>query len=106
MDKFEGKVRSALDKLEEEGKIESKPVEDEGLIYPMAFDSEEDLNEKKEKWMDIFQRCPDLSDRILSIYEKNGEEAMKILDKFICDKFDEYAKPFKEFFSEEKKDEE
>ena len=106
MDKFEGKVLSTLDKLETEGKIESKPVEDEGLIDPMAFDSEEDLNAKKEKWMDIFQRCPDLSNRILELFANIGEEGMKIFDKFIADKFDEYYKPFKEFFSEEKKNEE
>lgn len=79
---------------------------DEVLIDPMAFDTEEDLATKKEKWMDIFQRCPDLSDKILSIYEKNGEGALSILLKFINDKFEEYSKPFKEFFSEEKSEEE
>lgn len=76
----------------------------EVLEDAMAFDTEENLNEKKEKWIDIFQRCPDLSNRILSIYEKNGEEAMGILNKFIADKFDEYAKPFKEFFSEDEEE--
>ena len=83
---------------------ENKNVE--VLEDAMVFDTEENLNDKKEKWMDIFYRCPDLSNRILALFADISEEGMKILDKFIADKFSEYYKPFKEFFSEEKPDEE
>ena len=81
MDKFEGKVRSALDTLESEGKVV-------GLVGPMAFDTEEGLEAKKQKWMDIFDRNPDLSNLILNLYADLGDDGMyKYLFTFIRDNF-------------------
>lgn len=66
--------------------------QNEELIDPMAFDTEDDLKGKEEKWSEIFLRCPDLSNTILDLYEKDGECAMLTLDKLIKEKFDEFAK--------------
>jgi len=80
-DKFEGKVLNALDKLEDEGKIV-------GLVDPMAFDSEEELETKKRIWRDIFDRNPDLSNLIISIYADLGDDGLyEYLFTFIRDNF-------------------
>lgn len=81
MDKFEGKVLNALDKLEDEGKVV-------GLVDPMAFDSEEELEAKKQKWMDIFDRNPDLSNLIINIRADLGDDGLyEYLFTFIRDNF-------------------
>lgn len=86
MDKFESKVRLVLSNLEEQGIIASKPAkENEEFFDPMTFDTEEVLSEKKTKWMDIFQRCPDFADHVLAIYNDMGENGIKEFDKFILD---------------------
>lgn len=49
----------------------------EELIDPMACEaSPEDLEAKKKKWMDIFQRCPDFANWILEIYEGVGSAGL------------------------------
>lgn len=80
-DKFEEKVLNALDKLEDEGKIV-------GLVDPMAFDSEEELETKKRIWRDIFDRNPDLSNLIINIYADLGDDGLyEYLFTFIRDNF-------------------
>ncbi len=50
----------------------------------MAFDTEEALNEKKEKWMDIFQRCPDFANEVIGIFTSKGEDGVnELYYKFI-----------------------
>ena len=62
----------------ENGEIEATPTKD-----AMAFDTEEDLKKKKEKWMDIFQRCPDLSDLIIDLFDSKGEDGINELYRFV-----------------------
>ena len=76
MDKFEGKVLNAIDKLEDEGKII-------GLEDPMAFDTEASLEKKEAIWMEIFLRCPDFANYITEMYTVGGEKAIAKLHDYL-----------------------
>lgn len=78
MDKFEGKVLNAIDKLEDEGKIV-------GLEDPMAFDTEEGLKKKEEAWKEIFLRCPDFANYIIEIYNDGGESAISKINDYLSE---------------------
>ncbi len=54
-------------------------------------------NTKEKLWMDIFNRHPDLADKILEIYDELSDEMIKILYDFIDSGFDDYTKPIKNF---------
>lgn len=84
MSVFDEKVRSALKKLEAEGKIvikddkifpagewaEKKDANTEGLIDPMVFEPDEgSLELKKQAWMDIFQQYPELSNKLIAVFK-------------------------------------
>lgn len=76
--------------IDKEMKINQEIKPEPELIDPMVFDTEEDREAKKEKWMEIFYRCPELSDRILNLWADLGEKEMKYLDEFIMNGFSEY----------------
>lgn len=65
-------------------------MEKETLTEGMVIESKESLLKKREKWLDIFERCPDLSDRIINIFNDIGEDGMKYLDEFIMNGFSDY----------------
>lgn len=49
------------------------------LIDPMAFDTEEDLEVKRQKWNDVFRRCPDFADLIIDFFDAYGEDGINDL---------------------------
>lgn len=76
--------------IDKETKTNQEIKPESELIDPMVFDTEEDRESKKEKWMEIFYRCPELSDRILNLWADLDEKEMKYLDEFIMNGFSEY----------------
>lgn len=71
MDKFEAKVRSTLNNLENDGKIKSTPI-NENLIDPfMQEESPEALEEKKAIWNDIFNQYPEFADSLIDFYQNH-----------------------------------
>ena len=52
---------------------------------PMIFETEEELKEKKEKWNDIFNRCPDFSNLIIDLFNNKGEEGISSLYNLIAE---------------------
>lgn len=72
MDKFEAKVRNALNNLENEGKIKSTPVDENNLVDPfMQEESPEALEKKKALWNDIFNQYPEFADSLIDFYQNH-----------------------------------
>lgn len=65
-------------------------LEKETLTEGMIIESKESLLKKREKWLGIFERCPELSDRIINIFNDIGEDGMRHLDEFIMNGFSDY----------------
>lgn len=56
----------------------------ENLVNPMVMDSENDLNAKKDTWNEIFLRCPDFADYVISVYKNpNGEKTLNKLPSIL-----------------------
>lgn len=64
-------MNSTNEKICENNEKAKKP-----LVDPMAFDTEDNLEVKKQKWNDIFQRCPDFADFIIDFFDAYGEEGI------------------------------
>ena len=56
-------------------------------------------NTKEKLWMDIFNRHPDLADKILEIYDDLEDDLIKIFYNFINSEFNNYTKPLKDFYN-------
>lgn len=66
-------------------------MDEKKMIDPMAFDTEEGLEKKKETWNDIFQRCPDFTDLIIKLFEEHdGEETINSLTSSIKESLAKY----------------
>lgn len=76
--------------IDKEMKINQEIKPEPELIDPMVFDTEEDRESKKEKWMEIFYRCPELSDHLLDLWANLGENGMEHLAEFLTNGFAEY----------------